>query len=450
MRNKIKLPITLIVFLLIIIPFSLLRAWDLHTLISYPVFSSMKEVTNRPAVKAESLESFLAAVEGDLQAALEKEEAWARKNMAHYAPVPEALVFRKTGNRDDIIRRFTEAIRINPLAKLRLYLELLPGENTGGRPLLAPEAVSVFQDNEWLKGVTLVSLREGEAVTPLQVLVSANDEPDLGLDVGLYTDNKTEYGRRYGFGVQPFGNPNLEYGSQAPFHMGFYHESSVVFKAAPFLKQSYPEYRIHLYKSLAELAFRTGHDYWGWRFTGWGLHYLTDLAQPYHAQALPGVGTTRMIFINLLDMMGIHGPKNKMIQIVSNRHTAMEKFERLILEKAYRENNSAYYQFQILGGDRPIPAYNDSVPRNIIAAKASAISANLDEAIEDNMPERLVSDPKFELGTSREQYVLLDIIAKEKGDASVKKLESMMGNMLEPFSLYGRAYIVEILKSSNR
>ena len=94
-----------------------------------------------------------------------------------------------------------------------------------------------------------------------------------------------------GFGIQPFGNPNLEYSSQAPFHMGFYHLDWLTRTAQPSLLRTYPLWRIALFGELAELAFSTGHDYWGWRFLGWGLHYVGDLTQPYHAIPLPGVGT---------------------------------------------------------------------------------------------------------------------------------------------------------------
>ena len=93
--------------------------------------------------------------------------------------------------------------------------------------------------------------------------------------------------------------------------MGFYHESDVIYTFAGFLKKTYPEYRIHLYKRLARFAFETGHPYWGWRFAGMGLHYLADLAQPYHARALPGVGTSFAMWINTLDMMGIGGSQGR-------------------------------------------------------------------------------------------------------------------------------------------
>src|SRR3990172_2835445 len=71
----------------------------------------------------------------------------------------------------------------------------------------------------------------------------AADEPDYGMDIGLWDDNGTAYGKAYGFGKQPFGNPALEFASQAPFHMGFFHESAIVYKAAGVLRRTYPEDR---------------------------------------------------------------------------------------------------------------------------------------------------------------------------------------------------------------
>ena len=94
-------------------------------------------------------------------------------------------------------------------------------------------------------------------------------------------------GARYGFGTQPFGDARFEYSSQAPFHIGYYHESALIYRAAPFLARTYPEMRVQQYLGLARFAFESGHDYWGYRFLGWALHYVQDLTQPYHSKALP-------------------------------------------------------------------------------------------------------------------------------------------------------------------
>jgi hypothetical protein len=82
--------------------------------------------------------------------------------------------------------------------------------------------------------------------------------------------------------------------------MGFYHQARVLNWAAPFVGRTYPLPRVHQFFGLAELAFRTGHPYWGWRFTGNAAHYVEDLTQPYRAGLLPGVSTLRMLGIKLL------------------------------------------------------------------------------------------------------------------------------------------------------
>ena len=92
------------------------------------------------------------------------------------------------------------------------------------------------------------------------------------------------FGAKNGFPVQPFGNPKYAYSSQAPFHMAFFYESGLIYSAGPFIKQTYPDYRTYIYQTLARYAFATGHDYWGYRFMGWGLHYIGDLTQPSKAQ----------------------------------------------------------------------------------------------------------------------------------------------------------------------
>ena len=56
--------------------------------------------------------------------------------------------------------------------------------------------------------------------------------------------------------------------------MGFYHEAGIVYAAGGFIKRTLPEYRMNQFLSLARFAFKTGHPYWGYRFTGWGLHFV--------------------------------------------------------------------------------------------------------------------------------------------------------------------------------
>ena len=425
-----------------------LMAWSEHPLVTYPVLADMPGVADARAFEVESIESFLSAEGPRIEERLAEEEAWAKKNLVWYPPLPESLAFKASGSSDNLRERFCWAIRINPRVKFPLYLQLLPGNPPGERPALRPADISFLRDiSDWDK-TRFVSLKDGESVRPLDVVVSATDEPDLlGLDIGLFEDNSTDFGKRYGFGLQPFGNPNLEYGSQAPFHMGFYHESGIMYFFAGFLKKSLPEARIHLYKGLAQLAFESGHPYWGWRFTGLGLHYLADLAQPYHATALPGVSTAHALWINTIDMLGIHGPKADAVQLVSNRHTALEKFAQVYLQRAYQKGESNNLILAALRSAADGTPYGDGVPRNVVSRLARDKAEQTDEILEQAMPKKFVSNPGFELGTSAERRQLVERVVEEKGQAAVDRLTMLIRDLLTPFATHGRSYVRAVLKA---
>lgn len=441
--------ISLVLFLFAVLaPEVSLLAWTDHPLITYPVLAAMPEVRDAPPIPVETLDAFLMAEEKGLAEFLAEEEAWARKNLPRYAPRPDSLAFTATGTADDVRLRFYHAIRINPRTVSLLYLQLFPGADNEGKSPLLPRGISFLTDTTGLKNSVFVGLKAGETVSPLAVAVTATNEPDLGVDIGLFEDNETDFGKLYGFGIQPFGNPHLKYGSQAPFQMGFYHEPQIIYTLAGFLQKTYPEYRIHLYKSLAAFAFRTGHPYWGWRFTGCGLHYLADLAEPYHATVLPGVSTVETLWINTLDMLGVHGPKNDAVQLVSNRHLALEKFLQLILQKAYHEENGDNPILAALSSAGPVLPYSDATPRDVIAKIAHDKAAETDRILVEAMPPKFVSDPHFELGTSEEREQIVDKIRAEKGQSAIDRLTLLIRDLLIPFAQYGPSYVHSILNEA--
>ncbi|MCX5851567.1 MAG: hypothetical protein NT072_05870 [Deltaproteobacteria bacterium] len=420
-------------------------AWTEHPLISYQVLRVIPEVRDAKTVNVEDLDTFLMEKEGGLATLLAAEEEWARQNLAYYRPLPEVLTFKATGTPADIRERFCHAIRINPDSRFGLYLQIVPGTDSGGRPRITPDAVTFLKNTSDWKSTTFVELKAGEMVSPLDVMTTASDEPDFGLDIGLYDDNSTEFGTIYGFGKQPFGNPNLEYSSQGPFHMGYYHESWFVSTFADFVNQTYPEYRIHLYKTLSTYAFRTGHDYWGWRFMGIGLHYIMDLTQPYHTTLLPGVRDIVLRWINYFDIIGIGDPKADAIQLVSNRHTAIEKFQQAVLQEAYQANKPDHPLLVTLRTINVCPAWDDSLPRDLISERSHAIAGKMDEIMEETMPESWVSDPTFELGTSPELDDIMVRIKQNGGEQAIDRVTMILKEILEPLSGYMCSYIYSIM-----
>jgi len=436
----------LIMMVFTIAPCQSIWAWTEHPLVIHETLAALPEVRDAKQVKVENLDAFLMAEEKGLVALLAGEEAWARQSLAWYQPLPKGLDFTATGNPNDIRQRFCYAIRINPNMRFGLYLQFVPGTDTAGRPRITPSSLTFLKNTTDWKSTTFVALKAGEMASPLDIVTTASDEPDFGLDIRLYEDNGTDFGKVYGFGKQPFGNPNLESSIQGPFHMGYYHEAWIVNTSAGFVKQTYPEYRIHLYKTLSRYAFQTGHDYWGWRFMGIGLHYIIDLTQPYHTTLLPGVSTIRMLWINTLDMIGISGPMNNAIQLVSNRHTAIEKFQHMAMQEAYRQKNIDYPVFIALRSVKACPAWNDRTPRDVISVKSNALADKADKVMEETMPQRWVCDPTFELGTSPEQDDILAIMKQKDGDKGIDKNTDLLKEMLEPLPGYTCSYIHSILE----
>ena len=448
MRNRKPVFVSALAALVLCAP-HFAAAWEHHPLFTRPVLSTMTEVNGAAPVAATSLQSFLIAVEADLPAFLEAEEAWARENMPAYRARPDALAFQATGNPDDIVQRFLRAIRVNPGIKTPLYVSPPAGVESAKAPSLDPSEVSILQNTSSLEVFDFKAHSPGDLLSPLDVAATASNEPDYGMDIGLFEDNNTPFGLEYGFGAQPFGNPNLDYGSQAPFHMGIYHESWIVYLFAAFLKETYPEYRIHLFKSLSEFAFSRGQDYWGWRFMGWGLHYLGDLSMPYHTAALPGYSTLRMLWVNLLSMLGWPGPQEDAIQLASNRHVALETFQGIILNGAVLAGDGQDPTLAALLAPREIPRYDDDVPRDCLSAATHGLTMKMNRAILKYMPSYYVSNPAVELNDIPERRGIVGMITAEHGPEGVRAMGEIQARAFSGFAVHGRSFVLAVLGGGN-
>jgi hypothetical protein len=422
-------------------------AWTNHTLVARPALAAMPEMKTAPAIKAESLEAFLAAEAPGLEQLLQREEAWARAQVALYPARPAALAFKAGGTPAELRRRFIAALRINPNMQLKLFLQALPGAGVAGKAALPWTEVTTRRRESSAQESVFVQLSEGEAVAPLEVIATATDEPDYGMDIGLWEDNGTAYGKAYGFGKQPFGNPALEFASQAPFHMGFFHEHSIVYKAAGFLQRTYPEYRIHLWQSLAAYALQTGHPYWGWRFTGWALHYIEDLTQPYHARVLPGVSVTHLLWINTTDLLGWHEPKKQAIILVSNRHLALENYQYHRMRNAYvrhDENDVLIRAAEDLSTDAGREAFPDDAVRARISLESSSRARATDSVLELSLPAKYVSDPAYILGETDPGADIYRALEQAPPEARAA-MTGMVGGLLRNFGAYTRAFVRSLL-----
>lgn len=442
-KLKSQIKVTLGVLLCSSMMVSNANAWSEHSLITYPILNTMPEVAAQTPIKVETLAEFVTAEAHGLETLLATNEDWLRQNFPHYKPRPDALAFDAAGQ--NLLTSFIHAIRINPNARINPYIQLLPGQDKQGRRRLDASEVAVFTNLDNYNKMTFVEVKSGDLVTPIEVLVSANDDPDNGLDIGLFEDSNTEAGKLYGFGNQAFGNPALEYSTQAPFHMGFYHESSVLFTLAPFLRDTFPDYRVHMYKALSEYAFSTGHDYWGWRFMGWGMHYVGDIAQSYHSTLQPGVSTASSIWTNAKDMMGFPQAKIDAIQLLSNRHLVLEEFQAIITKQAYENNDFSSALFKALTQETAVLEYTDNTFVEVFAKNSYDKSAKLADYLERWVPEQLVSDPSFEVDGSKEIKMIVQMIREQHGEAGITNMTNLLAEFMLDHNANTRSYVRGIL-----
>ncbi|GEJ57407.1 phospholipase [Anaeromyxobacter diazotrophicus] len=370
--------------LLLALP-ALARAWDGHAALTWAALSGEPAVAAAAPTVAEPVEAFLAAEGEGLAALLEAEEAWARAHVPRYPPRPEALRFDPRGDPATARVRFLEALRVNPALPLTPHVQELPGQAGGGRPELAWPSVGTLPTPPHPGRLVFRALRAGEPVPPLEVVASASDEPDHGLDVGLFEDSGTPFGARYGYGKAPFGDPRLPFATQAPFHMGFFHEARLLTLLAPALARTFPEVRLHAFASLARFAFARGHAYWGWRFLGFGLHYAQDLTQPYHATVSPGTSALELAAVSALDAAGVHGPRQRRLERLSDLHLALEAEQGEGVWRALAAGDGADPLLAALrdrSRDAALGPYDDAAPRARLSAVANGKAARTAAALE--------------------------------------------------------------------
>lgn len=386
---------------------TLAQAWGNHSPMCYRAFERMPEVASAAAVKAEPLVDFLRDQDAAIARELDAQEAWGREHLKGHAPRPDALRYMPDASRSDADRRvaFLRALRLSPQSKLSLYLQVDPRDPDTARPAAEASQVSAVPNS---KGATqrFVVLQPGEAVAPLAVLASACDEPDYGHDLNLFDDNPgAPKSPSYGFGNQPFGNPAVAIGSQAPFHMGFFHQGAIFNTLAPSFARTFTELRVQQYGGLAQLAWKTGHAYWGWRFAGLALHHVEDLTQPYHASAAPGASLGHMMWVNLKAQLGAPADRQGLVVLQSNRHFVLERFQTNWIMDAARQRRDGPLEQALrdLALDKRYPPWSPAYVRDVVAAEAFAAGPATDAAVVVGAPAKFVTDPNFDFAANEAQ-----------------------------------------------
>lgn len=420
-----------------------------HAQASYRALEGMPELSQAPRATVESLDSFLRAEEKTLEALLASQEAWAMATVEFYPALPDALAFVATPQRSDEARRqaFLSALRVAPNSKLALFLEPDLRASDGQAPGNASLGLSDVSSLPQLGGAApgdkrFVPLKPGELVSPLAVLATATDEPDYGLDTFLWEDSPTGWGKPLGLGNQPFGNPASAAASQTPFGMGFFHEDRLLYSVAPWARRSLVQARYYQYASLAALALRTGHDYWGWRFAGLALHYLQSLTQPYHARLAPGEPSAKLVAYNTLARMGLPGPRNARIRAITNQRLLLDALLAQLLPQSVKA-------LQTQDKDSSYPEWNDRYLRNVVAAQTAALADSAQRTLLETLPPEWVAEPLIDLQPQDATMRLLpELLAQDPTRRA--RLQGLVAEVLGNFGAHSRNALRAIVKSGNR
>jgi hypothetical protein len=425
-------------------------AWEYHSLAAYRAFENMPEVAGAPSATVEPLEAFVKAEEYTLEALLASQEAWALANIEKYPARPVELAFKADPSQSEEARRlgFLRALRVAPDSRFALYSQSDPW-NPGLGSTLPASAVSTLVEEPG-NAHKYLALKPDDLVAALTVLATATDEPELGLDARLFEDNGSDWGRYYGFGPQPYGNPSLVQSSQTPFHTGFMHENRLVSLGIPAIKRSLVLLRFQQYSTLAALAFRTGHAYWGWRFAGLSLHYLQDLSEPYRASLAAGESSAKLLGAQALALAGLPGLKNDMVQLRLNRCLALEKYQAELLLRAAGSKLETPLEkaLHTTDKDKNYPEWSDRYVRDVVSLQASRAAAALAQAVADALPFAYVSDPSFDFAALQAGIHLSAEVAQHDGPQRVR-LDSTLAELLGNLGAHSRNALRGILRATN-
>jgi hypothetical protein len=157
--------------------------------------------------------------------------------------------------------------------------------------------------------------RGNSAVSAAQVLAIASQEPDGGMDQDL---ELAPYQATMGGTAGP--------ASQAVRHMFFLPftwEHPLDSFHWPLEAMGQATERAERYFNLALIYARNEQWFWAMRFLGWGLHYVQDLAQPYHCSQF---GSVRLLaFGTLFRERSFEAFVKETTRVVGNFHLAFER-----------------------------------------------------------------------------------------------------------------------------
>ncbi|MEI6287416.1 MAG: hypothetical protein WCP79_12995 [Bacillota bacterium] len=336
-----------------------------HSLVSHAALKDQEYL--QIDVEVEDLQTFLSEEYEQVVATLDMIDNWAIKNIDDYRSLPPDLKF-SNANAEDLLTAFLEAIRVNPMAYRDNYLQIVDTDISSEHWQLTGKDICLA---DYKYSFPYIRILPGQRVSALDVVSTASDEPDYGLDMGLWENNGTRAGSRYGFGKQPFANHDDLVQSQASFHLSFMHDKLLRMMSKP-MRGNHSLLRIKTYSELAKLAKRTGHNYWACRFSGRAVHYIQDLTVPFHASMTPGYSFLRVVATMALKVCGYSKPYVRMFMNIACIHVMFEVMHYEQLNQTYLNRDKSAFIYCSLTGknSNETVEVNDFYARDVVSKEA--------------------------------------------------------------------------------
>lgn len=345
-------------------------SWNAHYLLTRTALASMRNGSFDEEVQVANLDDFVHAARKELPQVMSRYLALLAEKTGS-APAESALPDFRTE------RDLIEALRLNPRQPVHYVTVKSPDEN--------PHNADHDPSRDGPPGASYIEIAPGDRMTVLDVLGTYSDEPDWGMDQGVFGI------KGYGLGKPPIGSASGK-SSQASFHMAFFHEMPLVVKLAPSVEKTFLDARVRVFIALARLAWDTGAEYWGWRFVAWAAHYLQDLTQPYHAKLLP------FPLWGLFKLFLRHPRPRTFVDrnkyLLMNRHIMCEAVVHLWLNEAVKKRLEHPFLIALKGRGECAEGTLNQVLRE--SAKIAAKRAfQVNRGMEKLMVEPLLDDPTY-------------------------------------------------------
>ncbi|MCX5859129.1 MAG: hypothetical protein NT056_04435 [Proteobacteria bacterium] len=224
---------------------------------------------------------------------------WARHNLITQIIMENPPVWVKEFSQVKVNKSIYEINSLNPKFNL---IYTIPEKSKC--PSLPSEFVSYARNPDRKYGFQGAPM--GATISALQILADFSDEPDWDMDIDVETGQVVDF----------MG------GSQGYRHM--YYPAGTFHIPNPFMPQGKAPERAELFYEYAREAFSQGDYYWGFRFLARAIHYLEDLANPFHTVQL----STK--FIMKEDFF------QGTIQNTKNYHFAYEDYVAFLMVQAQR------------------------------------------------------------------------------------------------------------------